>query len=292
MSSCRTCFHDHWNEGDPVYKSKATAWTCCSLCPIAGEKLISIFHLIVPILMKSIGNLNLLWKIVLTPVRAQSVDIYLDTVFCSLWCFHDAATRDCLRIQLFIPDTSSQWFSSLSLLHLMPAVAELCCCFPHFVLSEAVFWLIVRRVTDSREIWDYSAVPCLNAQCHALANPTEILGASRHLPWQCLLDVLLLLIFAEMELLRFQRARVHSGHQPLCCVLAERLPQQEPVVIVSTPVGISRWLLENSCLQSICSTWKCKATFLAFTTQLISTMKSKLLLIIAECLHFMLSFQI
>lgn len=89
----------------------------------------------------------MLCKIVFTPVRAQSVDIYLDTVFCSLCCFHDAATRDCLKIELFIPDTSSQWFSSLSLLHLMPAVAELCCCFPLFVLSEAVFWLIVRRVT-------------------------------------------------------------------------------------------------------------------------------------------------
>lgn len=46
----------------------------------------------------SIGDLNLQWKIVLTSVRAESVDIYLDTVFCSLWCFHDAATRDCLKI--------------------------------------------------------------------------------------------------------------------------------------------------------------------------------------------------
>lgn len=37
------CIHNHWNEEDPVYKSKAMAWTCCSLCPVAGEKLISIF---------------------------------------------------------------------------------------------------------------------------------------------------------------------------------------------------------------------------------------------------------
>lgn len=194
-------------------------------------------------------------------------------------------------IQLFIPDTSSQWFSSLSLLHLMPAVAELCCCFPLFVLSEAVFWLIARRATDSREIWDCSAVPCLNAQCHALASPSETLGAWHHLPWQYLLDVLLP-IFAEIWLLRLPAVWVHSGHQPLCCVLAERLPQQEPVVIVSTPEGFSSWLLENSCLQNICFPWKCKAAFLAFTTQLISTMKSKLLLICAHCLHFMLLFQI
>lgn len=49
--------------------------------------------------------------------------------FSVVYTDHGAATRDCLKIQLFIPETSSQWFSSLSLLHLIPAVAELCCIF-------------------------------------------------------------------------------------------------------------------------------------------------------------------
>ena len=50
--------------------------------------------------------------------------------FSVVYANRGAATRDCLKIQLFIRDTSSQWFSSLSLLQLIPAVAELCCFFP------------------------------------------------------------------------------------------------------------------------------------------------------------------
>lgn len=135
----------------------------------------------------------------------------------------------CCRKGLFNDSIIHSWYIfSVVLLPLPPPLNASCCrvafLFSLFVLSEAVFWLIVRRATASRGIWDYSAVPCLNAQCHALASPTETLGAWHHLPWQYLLDVLIP-IFAEIWLLRFPTVRVHRGHQPLRCVWVERVPQ-------------------------------------------------------------------
>lgn len=147
-----------------------------------------------------------------TPVRAESFGVYLNAVFCRLyspWCCHQGLFKDSI--------IHSWYIFSVVLLPLSPPLNTSCCWavvlfFLLHVLSEAVLSLIVRRVTDSRETWGYSAILCLNAQCHALASPTETLRACHPLLWQYLL---------------------------------------ETVTIVSTPVGISSWFLENSCLHSI-----------------------------------------
>lgn len=83
--------------------------------------------------------------------------------FSVVYTDHSAATRDCLKIQLFIPDTSSRWFSSLSLLHLIPAVAELCCFFPLLCAQWSSF------LTDSEKsdwVWrDLGLFCCSLSKC-------------------------------------------------------------------------------------------------------------------------------
>lgn len=163
---------------------------------------------------------------VLTLAKAEAFNVYLMIIFCTLyrqWCCHQGLFKDSI--------IHSRYIFSVFLLSLLPPLNTSCCwavlLFCPFVCSlKQAFWLIVRRVTGSRETWDYSAVACLTAQCHALVSPTETLGAWHHLLYQCLLDVLLP-FFAETWLPWFPRAYLHGGRQLLRFILAERLPQQE-----------------------------------------------------------------